>query len=58
MRAPVLLICLIHPTSWKGDSANFALKEFSEVHLAAPQSIVDETQRVVRGGGLTVPSST
>ena len=56
MRAPVLLICPIHPTSRKGDSANFALTEFSEVHLAAPQSIVDETQRVVRGG-LSVPSS-
>jgi hypothetical protein len=56
MQAPVLLICPIQPTSWKGDSANFALTEFSEVHLAAPQSIVDETQRVVRGG-LSVPSS-
>src|SRR5215207_6418764 len=31
MRAPVLLICPIQPTSWKGDSANFAITEFSEV---------------------------
>src|SRR5215203_3740913 len=28
---------------------DFRFTEFSEVHLAAPQSFVDETQRVVRG---------
>ncbi len=23
---------VVHPSAWKGNSANFALKEFSEVH--------------------------
>ena len=50
------IFALIHRSAWNRISANFALTEFSEVHLAAPQSIVDETQRVVRGG-LSVPSS-
>src|SRR5215204_1063897 len=31
--APVLLIALIHPSAWKGNSANFALTEFSEVRI-------------------------
>jgi hypothetical protein len=29
--APALLYALIHPSAWKGHSANFALTEFSEV---------------------------
>jgi hypothetical protein len=34
MRTPVLLLCPIHPTSWKGNSAYFAFTEFYEVRVA------------------------
>jgi hypothetical protein len=33
--APALPLALIHPTAWKGNSANFALTEFSEVSWQA-----------------------
>jgi hypothetical protein len=32
--APALLHALIHPSAWKGNSANFALTEFYEVSSA------------------------
>ena len=35
--APALPLALIHPTAWKGNSANFALTEFSEVRIAPIQ---------------------
>jgi hypothetical protein len=33
MRAPALLLALIHRSAWKERYANFALTEFSEIHL-------------------------
>ena len=32
VEAPALLLALIHRSAWKGNSANFAFTEFSEVH--------------------------
>ena len=41
---------LIHPTSWKMNSANFAMTEFSEVRIAPVQSLQSNTLRP-RGEG-------
>jgi hypothetical protein len=44
VEAPVLLLALIHPSAWKGNSQNFALVVFAEVpHSPDPFAV---------GGGL------
>ena len=60
MRAPVLLICPIRPTSWKGNSANFAITEFSEIERGPEREIGKEDGEVLpgravgKGGGSSV----
>ena len=40
--APALLYALIHPSAWKGHSANFALTEFYEVRrIRLPRTLLN-----------------
>src|SRR5215207_2847423 len=50
---PALLLDLIHPSAWNRNSANFAIKEFSEVcRDAQPSSICSSVLTFQCAGGL------